>query len=97
MSEENESVEVKEEKVNFAPKTTKKEKTAEDHFRNGMLALVGIIIALATLQLYFSVDNIISTWYEYEYIPIFRSLYYLLVIIAGLFVMNRFFLKKEKK
>ncbi|WP_321429981.1 hypothetical protein [uncultured Methanolobus sp.] len=100
MSEENESVEVKEEKVNFAPKTTKKEKkekTAEDHFRNGMLALVSIIIALATLQLYFSVDSIISTWYEYKYIPIFRSLYYLLVIIAGLFIMNRFFLKKEKK
>ncbi|MBP1909673.1 hypothetical protein [Methanolobus bombayensis] len=100
MSEENESVQVKEEKVSFAPKTEKKEKkekTAEDHFRNGMLALVGIIIAIATLQLYFSVDEIIYTWFEYQYRPIFRSVYYLTVIIAGLFVLNRFFLKKEKK
>ncbi|MDK2948750.1 MAG: hypothetical protein PWQ63_1910 [Methanolobus sp.] len=99
MNEENESVEVNEEIVSFAPKREKKEKkekTAEDHFRNGMLALVGIIIAIATLQLYFSVGEIISTWFEYQYRPIFRSLYYLVVIIAGLFVLNRFFLKKEK-
>jgi hypothetical protein len=100
MSEDNENVEVKEERVSFVPKTAKKEKkekTAEDHFRNGMLALVGIIIALATLQLYFSVSEIISTWFEYQYRPIFKSLYYLFVVLAGLFVLNRFFLKKEKK
>lgn len=99
MSEENESVEVKEEIVSFAPKTKKekKEKTAEDYFRNAMLALVGIVIAIATLQLYFSVDEIIYTWFEYQYRPIFRSVYYLLVIITGLFVLNRFFMKKEKK
>nr|WP_321497089.1 hypothetical protein [uncultured Methanolobus sp.] len=100
MSEENESVEVKKEIVSFAPKTEKKEKkekTAEDYFRNGMLAIVGIIIALATLQLYFSVDEIIYTWFEPQYRPIFRSLYYLIVIVAGILVLNRFFLKKEKK
>lgn len=99
MTENNESVEVKEDKVSFAPETKKdiKEKTAEDYFRNGMLALVGIVIAIATLQLYFSVDEIIYTWFEYQYRPIFRSVYYMLVIIAGLFVLNRFFMKKEKK
>jgi uncharacterized membrane protein YidH (DUF202 family) len=96
MNDEKTIEETKDEKLTVPPKV-KKERSNEDYFRSGMLALVGIIIALATLQLYFSVDNIIGTWFEYQYRPIFRSLYYVLVIVIGLFILNRYLLTKEKK
>ncbi|WP_340820123.1 hypothetical protein [Methanolobus sp. WCC4] len=79
------------------PEKEKKERTSEDYFKSGMLLLVGIVIALSTLQLYFSVDEIIYTWFEYQYRPIFRSLYYLFVIGIGIIILKRYLLTKEKK
>ncbi|SFM69343.1 hypothetical protein [Methanolobus profundi] len=103
MNDEKDIGETKDEQVTVPPKVDaksekeKKERTNEDYFRSGMLLLVGIIIALSTLQLYFSVDNIITTWFEYQYRPIFRSVYYLFVIGIGLFILKRYLLVKEKK
>ena len=103
MNDEKNIGETKDEEVAVPPKvkTTikkeKKERTNEDYFKSGMLLLVGIVIALSTLQLYFSVDEIIYTWFEYQYRPIFRSVYYLFVIGIGLFILKRYLLVKEKK
>lgn len=86
-----------EEKLN--PPANKKErkiKTNEEYFKEGMLLLVGVIVAIAAFQLYFSVGSIINTWFEYQYIPIFKSVYYLIVIVAGLFILNKYLISRGK-
>lgn len=100
MNEEKDIKEPKYEKVTVPPKMNKekKDKTTEDYFKGGLLVLIGIIIAISALQFYFTVDNIIYTWFEYQYVPIIKAFYNLAVIIIGLYILKSYVLnKKEKK
>ncbi|MEZ5335729.1 MAG: hypothetical protein R2741_11065 [Methanolobus sp.] len=100
MNEGKEDIQTKDEKITV-PAVNKgkdpKEKTTEYYFKNGLLVVVGVIVGLSIFQLYFAVNEIIYTWFEYQYRPIFRSLYYLFVIVIGLFILNRYLTAKEKK
>lgn len=99
MNEVKESKVAKEEKAIVAPKVNtekKKDTTVEDYFKGGMFVLLGIIIAIAALQFYFTVDSIIYTWFKYEYVPIIKALYNLTVIVVSLYILKAYILKKEK-
>lgn len=95
MSEEKETKETKEEKTIVAPKVNTKEKkdaTVEDYFKGGLFVLLGIIIAIAALQFYFTVDSIIYTWFKHEYVPIIKALYNLTVIVVSLYILKNYVL-----
>ena len=55
----------------------------ENALVQGLYAIILLIVLLATLQMYFAVQDIINRWFSYEYIPIFNSLYFIAVISGG--------------
>ncbi len=96
MNEGKDVKETKEEKITFAPKSGRKERSHEDYFKGGMLLLVAVIIAISAFQLYFIINDVIYTWFKSQYVPIIRAFYNLAVIIIGLWVLKGYILKKEK-
>ncbi len=65
----------------------------EVYFKKGLFILVNIFIVLAAFGLYFSVNNIIDRWVEYQYIPVVQTIYYIAVIVLGLYLMKAYLLK----
>jgi hypothetical protein len=55
-------------------------------FIQGLYAIIFLFILIATLQLYFSIQEFIRLWFSEEYIPIVNSIYYLLVIVGGVYL-----------
>jgi hypothetical protein len=55
----------------------------ENTLVQGLYAIILLIVLIATLQLYFAIQDIINRWFSYEYIPIFNSLYFIAVISGG--------------
>jgi multisubunit Na+/H+ antiporter MnhB subunit len=53
----------------------------------GLYAILFLIILIAALQLYFSVQQFISTWFSDEFIPVFNTLYYLAVVVGGIYLI----------
>jgi len=53
----------------------------------GLYAIILLIVLIATLQLYLAIQDVINRWFSYEYIPIFTSLYFILVIAAGVYLI----------
>jgi hypothetical protein len=50
----------------------------------GLYAILFLIILIAALQLYFSIQEFIRLWFSEEYIPVVNSLYFLAVIAGGI-------------
>lgn len=73
----------------------KKESSMEDYFRAGLFILVGLLLAISVLQFIGSVDQVIYTWFESEYIPIIRAGFNLAVVIFCLYVIKFHLMKKK--
>jgi hypothetical protein len=65
-----------------------------NYFKKGLFILVGIFIIIAAFGLYFSINNIIDRWVEYQYVPLAQTIYYIFVIALGLYLMRIYILKK---
>ncbi|MDD1659273.1 MAG: hypothetical protein LUP92_03405 [Methanomicrobiales archaeon] len=55
-------------------------------FIQGLYAILFLFILIAALQLYFSIQEFIRLWFSEEFIPIANSIYYILVIVGGLYL-----------
>jgi hypothetical protein len=53
----------------------------------GLYVIVLLIVLIATLQLYLAIQEVINRWFSYEYIPLISSLYFILVIAAGVYLI----------
>lgn len=73
----------------------KKESSMEDYFRAGLFILVGLLLAISVLQFIGSVDEVIYTWFEPEYIPIIRAVFNLSVVVFCLYVIKFHLMKKK--
>ncbi len=49
--------------------------------------MILVVVFIALLQLYFSIQQAIALWFSTEYIPIFQSLFFIAVIVAGLYIV----------
>jgi len=67
----------------------------DSYFKKGLFILVNIFIVLAAFGLYFSVNDIIDRWVEYQYVPLVQTIYYVAVIALGLYLMKIYILKKH--
>lgn len=56
-------------------------------FIQGLYAILFLVILIAAFQLYFSIQTFISTWFSEEYIPVVNSLYYLAVVVGGIYLI----------
>jgi len=68
--------------------------TMEEHFKQGLFIIGMLLLLVATFQFYFSMQGIIHTWFEYQYIPIFKAAYNLMVMgfclyFIKLYLVNR--------
>jgi hypothetical protein len=60
-----------------------------DMLQKGLYGILLLLVLVAAIQLYFSVQEIISSWLEEEWVPVFNSIYYLAVIGLGLYLIKR--------
>ncbi|MBC7086712.1 MAG: hypothetical protein H5T43_10235 [Methanomethylovorans sp.] len=73
----------------------KKAHSIEDYFRGSLFALVALLLVISSLQFYDSVNDVISTWFELEYIPIIRAVFNLTIVIFCVYVIKFYLLKKK--
>lgn len=73
--------------VGGTPGNTAGQTNLRNLFIQGLCAILFLFIFIAAFQLYFSIQQFISTWFSEEYIPVVNSLYFLAVIAGGLFII----------
>ncbi len=56
--------------------------------RNGVYGIALLLVLISTFQLYFSIQDILRIWFEKDYVPVFQSLYFLLVATGGLYAVR---------
>jgi len=66
----------------------------EGIFRTGLLFIVLILMLIATLYFFFSVQSVISTWFEYEYSSIFSAIFSFVVIVVCIY-LTRFYISRR--
>ncbi len=65
-----------------------------ENFKKGIFLIAMLILLVATFQLYFSIDRIIDTWFEYQYAMIFKAVYYLFVLLVSLYIIRLYIVKR---
>jgi hypothetical protein len=66
----------------------------QENFKKGIFLISMLLLLVATFQLYFSIERIIEIWFEYQYIPIFRAVYNFIVLIASLYIIRLYIVKR---
>ena len=73
-------------------------KPAEKKSGNDWLGLVyiivGIFVLIATFQLYFTIQELIRTWISDQFVPIASAVYYLAVIVVGVWLLRDYIRKQ---
>jgi hypothetical protein len=67
------------------------ENDLEGKFRTGLFVIAMFLTLVATLHFYFSVQDVIGTWFEYQYKPIFRAIFSFVVIVVCIY-LTRFYI-----
>lgn len=66
----------------------------KENFKKGIFLISMLLLLVATFQLYFSIDRIIDTWFEYQYALIFKAVYYLFVLLVSLYIIRLYIVKR---
>jgi len=66
----------------------------ENYFRLGVFGLAMIFMVLSAFQLYISIEGVIYTWFEHEYVMIVKSLVNLAVLGLSVYIITLFFVNK---
>jgi hypothetical protein len=66
----------------------------KESFKKGVLLIAMLLLLVTTFQLYFSIEQIIDTWFEYQYIPIFKAVYFFFVLLVSLYIIKLYILKR---
>ena len=75
--------------------TEMKKKTPEEYFRWAVFGITTLLLLIATIQLYFSMDDAIHTWFEWQYVSLFRSVYNLVIIVLCVYIIRLFVFRKQ--
>jgi hypothetical protein len=71
---------------------TKDTKPAEKRPGNEWLGVVymiiGIFVLIAAFQLYFTIQDLIRTWISDQFVPVVSALYYIAVIVGGVWLVR---------
>jgi hypothetical protein len=50
--------------------------------------IVGLFILIAAFQLYFTIQDLIRTWISDQFVPVVSAMYYLAVIVVGVWLLR---------
>jgi hypothetical protein len=68
------------------PKTAEKKPGTE--WLGILYMIVGLFILIAAFQLYFTIQDLIRTWVSDQFVPVVSALYYLAVIVVGIWLLR---------
>ena len=74
--------------IPMTPDQKTKEKKPGSDFLGLAYIIIGIFILIAALQLYFTIQDLIRTWISDQFVPVVSALYYLAVIIVGIWLIR---------
>lgn len=64
------------------------EKTKGNDWIGILYMIVGFFVLIATFQLYFIIQDLIRTWVSDQFVPAVSAIYYLAVIIVGIWLLR---------
>jgi uncharacterized membrane protein len=56
--------------------------------------IVGLFILIAAFQLYFVIQELIRTWVSDQFVPVVSAIYYLVVIVVGIWLLRDYIRKQ---
>lgn len=56
--------------------------------------MIGLFVLIAAFQLYFTIQELIRTWISDQFVPIASAVYYLAVIIVGVWLIREYIQKQ---
>lgn len=75
-----------------APMTTEtrpdKKKDPGSDWLNVVYFIVGLFILIAAFQLYFVIQELIRTWISDQFVPVVSALYYITIIVVGIWLLR---------
>lgn len=66
----------------------------EDYFYLGIFLIAMLFALISVFELYYAVNNMISTWFNYRYQPIFNALFSLSVLAVSIYLIRERLIKK---
>lgn len=81
-----------------APMTTEtrpeKKKDPGSDWLNVVYFIVGLFILIAAFQLYFVIQELIRTWISDQFVPVVSALYYIIIIVVGIWLLRDYIRKQ---
>ena len=65
-----------------------------ENFKKGVFLISMLLLLVTTFQLYFSIERIIDTWFEYQYAMVFKAVYYLFVLLLSLYIIRLYIVRR---
>lgn len=53
-----------------------------------LYAIILLFVFIAAFQLYFSMQDIIRTWISDQFVPVFNTIYYIVIIVVGIWLIR---------
>jgi hypothetical protein len=75
-----------------APKAM--EKKSGNDWLTVVYFIIGIFVLIAAFQLYFVIQELIRTWISDQFVPIVSAVYYLAVIVVGVWLLRDYIRKQ---
>lgn len=55
---------------------------------SALYAIILLFVFIAAFQLYFSMQDIIRTWVSDQYVAVFNTVYYIVIIVVGIWLIR---------
>jgi hypothetical protein len=97
LSKESPSQEIRKDVTGPGPRQFGKEvgPSIPEIVRKAFVAIILLLIFIATLQLYFGVQDVIRTWFADEMIPVVNGLFYLCIIVGGVYLIRTYLIRGQ--
>lgn len=57
---------------------------------SALYAIILLFVFIAAFQLYFSLQEIIRTWISDQFVPVFNTVYYIIIIVVGIWLLREY-------
>jgi len=76
--------------------TREKHMPYRENLRTFLFLTILLLVFLATLQLYFTLQGLVNTWFADDVVPIINAGFFLVVIAGGLYVIRTYILHQKE-
>jgi hypothetical protein len=75
------------------PQKTPEKKPGND-WLSVVYFIIGTFVLIAAFQLYFVLQELIRTWISNQFVPIVSAVYYIIIIVGGVWLLRDYFRKQ---